>query len=133
MIHVTVDYLLYDESQVLLFAIARLLTACFATLSVPETLSTSVVRPLLKKTGLDRNSLDKYRPISLTTTMSKLLECFLLKLPESFSPSELQFGFLENRGTTQACLLVIETAQCSLACRERLPRICRQFGCQKVF
>ena len=110
--HITVEHLLHGESQILLLAIARLLTACFATLSVPDTFSASVVTPLLKKSGLDPNLLDNYRPISLTTTMSKLLECFLLcELTESFSPSDLQFGFLEKRGTTQASLLVNETAQ----------------------
>ena len=110
--HVTVEHLLYGESRILLIVIARLLTACFASLSVPDTFSASVVTPLLKKVGLDPNCLDSYRPIALTSTMSKLLECLLLsELTESFSPSDLQFGFLENRGTSQASLLVTETAQ----------------------
>ena len=110
--HITVEHLLYGESRILLIVIARLLTACFASLSVPDTFSASVVTPLLKKVGLDPNCLDSYRPIALTSTMSKLLECLLLsELTESFSPSDLQFGFLENRGTSQASLLVTETAQ----------------------
>ena len=110
--HVTVEHLLYGESQILLIAIARLLTTCFATLSVPETFTVSAITPVLKKAGLDANSLDNYRPISLITTMSKLLECFLLsELTESFSPHDLQFGFVENRGTAQASMLITETAQ----------------------
>ena len=44
--------------------------------------------------------------------MSKILECVLLsELSESFSHSDLQCFFLENRGTTQASLLVTETVQ----------------------
>ena len=35
----------------------------------------------------------------------------LSELTESFFPSDLQFGFLENRGKTQASLLVTETVQ----------------------
>ena len=110
--NVTVEHLLYGESQALLTMIACLLSACLSSLTVPQTFTTGIVKPLLKKPGLDPNSVDNYRPISLATTMSKLLECLLLsELCESFSPNDLQFGFIENRSTTQASLLVTETVQ----------------------
>ena len=130
--HVTVEHLLYGESRTLLAAVARLLTGCFATLSVPDTFSTSVITPVLKKNGLNANNLDNYRPIALITTMSKLLECLLLsELTESFSPNELQFGFVENRGTPQASLLVTETAQWHL--RRGSPVFAANLDARKCF
>ena len=72
----------------------------------------SAVVPLLKNSQLDRNCLDNYRPISITTCASKLLELLILdELHSSFRPHDLQFGLILKRGTTEASLLVGETIQ----------------------
>ena len=56
--------------------------------------------------------LDNYRPIALTSTLSKLLEQVVLtELESSFVPHDLQFGFVEHRGTTEASLLISEVLQ----------------------
>ena len=41
---------------------------------MPTSLKTALVRPLLKKTGLDSDSLKNYRPISNLTFISKVIE-----------------------------------------------------------
>lgn len=113
---VTAEHLQYGRSPALLAAVARLLTICLSTCSVPATFADSVIVPLLKKPHLDPHCLDNYRPITLTTCTSKLLELIMLdELKLSFNPSDLQFGFLDKRGTAQASLLAEETIQWNLS------------------
>ena len=109
---VTVEHLHFGYCPELLDIIAGLLTACFATGRVPDSFSTSVVTPILNKPGLDPNLLDNYRPIALTSILSKLLELVILaELELSFVQHDLQFGFAQHRGTTEASLLISETVQ----------------------
>ena len=46
---------------------------------VPDKLKSSLVNPLLKKTDLDHNELNNYRPVSNLTYVSKILEKVVLK------------------------------------------------------
>ena len=41
---------------------------------IPKSLKTVLIRPLLKKTGLDRDILKNYRPVSNLTYISKVIE-----------------------------------------------------------
>ena len=41
---------------------------------IPKSLKTALIRPLLKKTGLDSDILKNYRPVSHLTFISKLIE-----------------------------------------------------------
>ena len=41
---------------------------------MPKSLKTALIRPLLKKTGLDSDILKKYRPVSNLTFISKVIE-----------------------------------------------------------
>ena len=109
---VTAEHLLYGSSPTLLHALASILNASLAEMRVPTSFTSSTVVPLIKKSSLDPDCADNYRPISLVSTVSKLLELILLdEIGESFQPSELQFGFLPHRGTREASMLVQETAQ----------------------
>ena len=129
---VTPEHLFFGNSPELLEALARLLTACFAVGRVPRSFSTSVVTPILKKSGLDPNKLDNYRPIALTSILSKLLELIVLsELEASFVPHDLQFGFVEHRGTSEASLLINETVQWHL--RRRSPVFVANLDARKFF
>ena len=124
--------MLFGHSPELLEALARLLTACFAVGRVPKSFSTSVVTPILKKSGMDPNMLDNYRPIALTSILSKLLELLVLsELEASFVPHDLQFGFVAHRGTTEASLLINETVQWHL--RRRSPVFVANLDARKFF
>lgn len=129
---VTSEHLLFGSNPTLLAALARLLTACLTTCTVPASFTKSVVVPLLKNSRLDPNCLDNYRPISITTCASKLLELLILdELLSSFTPHDLQFGFVSKRGTAEASLLVGETIQRSR--RVGLPVFAANLDARKCF
>ena len=129
---ITAEHLVYGQCEALLTAIAQLLSACFQTSSVPKSFTSGLIIPVLKKPYLDPNSLDNYRPISLTSIMSKLLELIILdELRDAFVPHELQFGFAQNRGTVQASLLTAETVQWHL--RRKLPVFVANLDARKCF
>ena len=129
---ITAEHLIYGQSPALLAALAHLLSACLSTCSVPATFADSVVVPLLKKAQLDPNCLDNYRPIAITTCASKLLEFLVLdELDASFSPHDLQFGFISHRGTAQASLLAGETIQQNR--RRGLPVFAANLDARKCF
>ena len=109
---VTSEHLIHGCSPTLLSALARLLSVCLTAGNVPAAFAESVIVPLLKKTQLDPSQMDNYRPISLTTCASKLLEILVLdELEANFTPHDLQLGFTRQRGTGEASILAIETIQ----------------------
>ena len=85
--------------------ISLLLTLCLRFGCVPDGFQTGLLVPILKKPQLDASLPSNYRPITVSVTMSKLLELFILEecSDVSFSPS--QFGFVAHKGTNTAIAL----------------------------
>ena len=76
--------------------------------------------------------MDNYRPISLTTCVSKLLEMLVLdELKANFTPHDLQLGFTRQRGTGEASILAIETIQWNR--RRDLPVYAANLDARKCF
>ena len=46
----------------------------FASSIFPTSLKTAVIRPILKKAGLEKNNLNNYRPIAQLSVFSKIIE-----------------------------------------------------------
>jgi hypothetical protein len=93
---ITVEHLLLGCSDNLCFILADLYSTILSTALVPDSLSLGVIIPILKKTTLDTNSPVNYRPITLSTTYSRILE--LIIAPDHI-PCDTQFGFRPGRGT----------------------------------
>ena len=74
--------LLYENLDILLPTITNIINTSLTTGIVPRNLKTAVVRPLLKKTSLDKNLLKYYRPISNHFCPKSLKKSFSTK----FSP-----------------------------------------------
>ena len=70
---------------------------------VPEVFTTSVIVPIIKKPTLDANSVDSYRPISLSSVFSKIIE--LLIYP-TYTTCDTQFGFQKGKGTSFAACFI---------------------------
>ena len=64
--------------------------------------SQGLLIPLLKKTTLDPTIAKNYRPITISNTMSKILELYILDVSGHHDFCDLQFGFVAGRGTDMA-------------------------------
>lgn len=110
---VTVEHLIFGTSDNLCAVLADLFSTILSTTLVPDSLSLGVIIPVLKKPTLDTNSPINFRPITLSTTYSRLLE--LLIAPEH-SPCDTQYGFRPGRGTGfVTCLINDMTASFNAA------------------
>ena len=61
---------------------------------------------MLKKSTLNPNSPESYRPVTLSSVNSKLLEAMLMPADEV---DDTQFGFRSGRSTGLACTLLNDT------------------------
>jgi len=61
--------------------------------------------PLLKKPTLYPTLPQQYRPVTVSYTLSKLLELYILDVSGYHEFSDLQFGFVVGRGTNMATSL----------------------------
>ena len=90
-------------------AITRLVTLSFNEGRFPDKYKTASVTPLLKKQGLDMDSLGNYRPVSNLHTILKIVErVFMTRLVKHVrrSPNYNRFQSAYRRGhSTETALL----------------------------
>lgn len=72
---------------------------------VPSSFCKGLLIPILKKPTLDPSSPKNYRPVTVSSIMSKILELYILDKSAHHIPSDLQFGFVEGRSTCMAAVL----------------------------
>jgi len=98
----TSEHLKYGKSDILCDVLSELFTCLMSWQIVPGSFQTGVIVPVLKKPSLNPNVVSSYRPITLSSVLSKMLE--MLLLPKD-NVSDTQFGFRKGRGTAFACTL----------------------------
>jgi hypothetical protein len=69
---------------------------------IPESLKVGVLVPILKKPGLDTTVAGNYRPIILSSVISKVLENALLEDVSTHEFGDLQYGFVAGRSAQMA-------------------------------
>ena len=72
---------------------------------VPISFTKGVLVPLLKKPTMDPSVPNNYRPVTISSTLSKLLEVYILEVCGHHDFSDLQFGFITGRRTNMAVSL----------------------------
>ena len=82
--------------------------------SVCDDLKIGIILPLFKGKGAKANNKDNYRGITLFPTLCKIYQVILLNRLEKYAAqmgffSQMQFGFLEGVGCTEASFTIIET------------------------
>ena len=91
--------------------ISSMLTVCLQHGLVPETFLHGVLIPIYK-TGKDSSKANSYRPVTLSVTLTKILEMYIL---ETFSvhhqPHPVQFGFTSHRKTEMAIAVSHDVSQ----------------------
>ena len=112
--NVCAEHLIYGKSDTLCQILASVMSAIFTWSLVPSSCLVGVIVPILKKPTLNPNLPSNYRPITLSTTYSKLIEMHIL--PDDVFENT-QFGFRENRGTSSGCAFFHD--------------ICRYFNCNR--
>ena len=77
---------------------------------LPSTIMYVVIIPILKCKSKDSSDVNNYRPIAITTALSKVLEQVLLsRLARYLWPADSQFGFKRAHGTEMAIFTLKQT------------------------
>ena len=97
---ITAEHLIYGKSSLLCPLLASLYTGILSRAYVPTLFTTGLIVPILKKSTLNPNIAQNYRPITLSSIHTKMVEALILPDTDLF---DTQFGFRENRGTAFAC------------------------------
>ena len=84
--------LLSSNLHVLMPVIARIVNLSLKSGSMPSKLKEAVLKPLLKKTNLDRTEFKNYRPVSNLSFLSKIIEkAVTLQLTSSLEDKKGKF------------------------------------------
>ena len=79
---------------------------------VPQCFTHGIVIPIIKDKRGDATELSNYRPITISSTISKFFECFLFNSFLSFLTSDpLQFGYKLHTGCPNAIFLLRRVIQ----------------------
>jgi hypothetical protein len=98
--NITAEHMIYGKSPALYLHLASLYSAILSWSIVPGVFQTGIVIPILKKSTLNPNVASNYRPITLSSVHSKMIELLLIPQDEV---NECQFGFRSERGTSMGC------------------------------
>jgi len=102
---ITAEHILWGKDTRLINILCNMLTICFRYGIVPDSSTKGLLIPLLKKPNSDSTIPKNYRPIVISTTISKLIEIHILQQCGEHEFHDLQFGFVPSRSTTMAAAL----------------------------
>ena len=100
---VTAEHLIYGNCNILRRHLSVLCSHIFNFTTVPAVLQTGVIVPILKKPTLNPNDPANFRPITVCSIYSKLIE-LLIDIQDT--ASDTQYGFREKRGTDLCSVLL---------------------------
>ena len=103
---ITAEHLIYALDSHIIEHLSYMLTLCIQFGVVPHNFRRGVLIPIPKKAGCDTTQANHWRPITVSSTFSKLLELYVLEECSSHEFSDLQFGFIKGRGTEMATALL---------------------------
>ena len=78
---------------------------CLTYSVIPETFCAGLLVPILKKSNLDPKVPRNYRPITVSSVLSKILEIYILEQVKENNPAKCQFSFVSGRGTSMAAVM----------------------------
>ena len=105
---ITPEHLVHGKSQELCSHLAVAYSACLSHGIVPSVVKLGTVIPLLKKPSLDPSDPSNYRPITVSSMHSKLIELSIIPVQEI---SDTQFAYRPGRGANFAVTLVHDVSQ----------------------
>ena len=99
------EHLNYAMDSHLVIHLSVLLSLCLIGGSVPDGFCQNVITPVLKGSNLDPTLSNNYRPITVSSSISKLLELYIIDECHNHSFSQCQYGFIGDRGTAMASVM----------------------------
>ena len=102
------SWLIKRASDILAPVIARMCNASFEQSTLPMDSKRAIVRPLLKKSSLDPNDLNSYRPISNLSFVSKIVEKVVdvrLSRHKLLSVFQSAYRPFHSKGTAVICVV----------------------------
>ena len=102
---ISAEHLKNALGTMLPLVISVILTLCLQYCCLPDDFFTGLITPILKKPHLDPSKPENYRPITVSVTLSKILELYILEECSNFTPHPCQFGFVSHRSTNTAIAL----------------------------
>ena len=107
----TAEHYVYALGSSVPLHISSMLTVCLQHGLVPETFLHGVLIPIYK-TGKDSSKANSYRPVTLSVTLTKILEMYILETCSvHHQPHPAQFGFTSHRGTDMAIAVAHDVSQ----------------------
>ena len=85
--------------------VSNMLTVCLRYGVLPKSFYEGLMVPILKKSNLDPGVPSNYRPITVSSAISKILEYYMLDQWSGHTFSKAHFGFIKFRGTDLAIAL----------------------------
>ena len=108
---VTSEHLKYASNSSIPLHLSQMLSLCITYGIVPDSFYQGLLIPVLKKNNIDPSLAHHYRPITVLTTFSKLLELYIIDNCHGHVFDPLQFGFIDGRGTNMAIALASDVSQ----------------------
>ena len=102
---ITAEHLSWSKDTKIFPTLCDMLTLCVRFGLVADSFTKGLLIPLLKKPNIDPAIAKHYRPVVISTTFSKVLEIHLLAMCGEHEFHDLQFGFVESRGTSMAAAM----------------------------
>ena len=93
------EHVKYARESSITLHFCKLLTTCFRTGVVPTSFTKGILVPILKKSTLDPAIPSNYRPIIVSTVLSKIVEMYKPESCPDVQFIDYQFGFGKDRGT----------------------------------
>ena len=97
---ITAEHLIHGRSTMLCNLLASFYTFILSHCIVPCVFNTGIIIPILKKSCLNPNTPENFRPITLSSVHAKLIELFMVPADKI---SDIQFGFREKRSAPLGC------------------------------
>ena len=94
---VTSEHLKYASNSSIPLHLSKMLSLCITYGIVPDSFYQGLLIPVLKKNDIDPSLAHHYRPITVSTTFSKLLELYIIDNCHGHVFDPLQFGFIDGR------------------------------------
>ena len=101
--------------DIFILHLSILLSLCLTGGIVPHGFCTSTLTPILKKTNADPANPKNYRPVTVSSVLSKILELHIIDEFDDHNFAKCQYGFISGRGTSMATAMAHDVSEYCVA------------------